>query len=256
MVTKGVLYFVIGDRKGHYYDMAVRSAGGIKKYMPELETVLFTDKVGKEDRCFDEIVVTETPNMKNIWIYKYECFLNSPYEHTLHLDADTYICDGFPEVFEMLDRFDFVTCLSPHYGLNEKVKGVPTCFPEIAGGFMLWKNNYVMIELWNKIIELLPDKSWKRADEPTIRRAMYESNVRYAIVPWEYTCVYLQPGYLFGKVKIMHGKGKNIERDAEIFNQISGKRVYSGSKLFRLENIRRRYMGLNETIPYSWELDK
>lgn len=250
MSSLGVLYFVVGDRKGSYYDMAVRSAEGVKKYMPNLHTTLFTDRIDEVAKCFDEGIHTPTPNMKDIWLYKYDCFLNTPYEYTLHLDADTYICDGFMEVFDMLDRFDFVTCLSPHYGLDEKIEGVPSCFPEIAGGFMLWKNNYMMIELWDRIIELLPHKKQGRADEPTIRRAMYESNVRYAIIPWEYTCVYSQPGYLNGKVKIMHGKGKWIERASEKFNGVTEKRVYSGSELFRLKYVRRRYMGLKETIPY------
>ncbi len=30
----------------------------------------------------------------------------SPYEHTLFLDADTYICDNINELFDLLELFD------------------------------------------------------------------------------------------------------------------------------------------------------
>ena len=254
MPTTGVLYFVIGDPRGRYLNKAVLSVTSLKRHMPWIKAVLFTDTDREIDKHFDQVIHTEPPRKKDIWLYKYRCFLQSPFEHTLHMDADTYICDDFSEVFEMLDQFDFVTCLSPqYYDVNDKTEDVPSCFPEVAGGFMLWKRNQVTTKLWNSMLELLPYRSWRRADEPALRKAMYWSPVRYAILPWEYTCVFSMPGYLMGKVKVMHGRRKTIVRDAEIFNKVADKRVYSGANLFRLKSAKGKYMALDEVVKYGWE---
>ena len=91
-------------------------------------------------------------------------------------------------------------------------------------------------------------KLTKRADEPYFAVALYESDVRYAIIPWEYTCVFTHPGYLYGKVKIMHGKN-NIIENAEIFNEDEGKRIFTGEELIRLD-VRSRSSKIKEIAKY------
>ena len=261
-MNAGVLYFILDDRKNDYFKMAVRSVESIRKYMPWLKFTLFTNKSGLDTSVFDTVIHMETKEIrKPMWVYKYDCFLKSPYDITLHLDADTFACDDFSEVFDMMERFDFVSLLSPHYGFGEEPPGVPRCFPEIAGGFMLWKKNDVTTAFWHKIKECLLTSSWKRADEPAIRRAMFEMrDLRFAIIPWEYTCIYNFPGYLKSNVKIMHGKDKNMKESiqdaAKIFNEVSGMRLFTGEQLFRMKTKYKRFVGVDEIIPYGHWKDK
>lgn len=250
-MAAGVLYFVVKEEK--FLKMAKLSAQSLKKYMPHLKTVLFTDfDIDKID-YFDDIIHTKTPKSKKMWVYKWEeCLMKSPYNPTLHLDADTYICDSFPEVFDMMNRFDLVTLMSPYY-ISDPKKGrmVPVCFPEVCGGFLLWKQSRKIDWLFKRIAELVKNKTWGTADEPSIRQALYESKVRYAFIPWEYTCVFNFPGYIFGKVKIMHGKSSNIAVDAEIFNQNIERRIYTGETLILTRKTKLKYVELNKEIRYG-----
>jgi len=251
MDNPGVLYFVVGKRgEKKYLDMLKTSAKSLKLHMPWLKTALFTDLDIKELEYFDDIIPTKHCEQGGLWIYKWEeCLIKSPYNPTLHLDADTYICEPFSEVFTILDRFDLVIPLSPHYGsLNRDWYGKPAGFPELACGFMLWKKNEKIDWLFDRTLELLKMKLTKRADEPYFAVALYESDVRYAIIPWEYTCVFNHPGYLYSKVKIMHGKN-NIVRNAEIFNEDPGKRIFTGEDLIRLD-VRNRSSKIKEMIRY------
>ena len=240
-MSDGVLYFLTSKgrkvKKVKYTRLAVRSAESVKAQMPYLQTTIFTDFNIKKYECFDNVFHVEK-RFKDIWVYKYDCLLKSPYERTLHLDADTYMCDKIPEVFQALDRFDLVTTLSPHYGLGREPQKVARCFPEIAGGFLAWKKNAKMEKLWTDMKRLVPTRPKFRADEPVLRKVLYESDVRYAIIPWEYHCIYLTPGYLWSKVKVMHGKDIGTNEDivaaAKIMNENKNWRVFSGETLFQL----------------------
>ena len=251
-VTAGVIYFVTSKSwRMFHYGMAVKSVQSLKQHMPWLETLLFTNIEKITTEHFDRVIYTGYP--EKMWVYKWECLQKSPFDYTLHLDADTYICSDFSEVFEMMKRFDLVTCLSPHYGLDEKIPGVPSCYPEPAGGFLLWRKNKETSRWIDRTLQLLrARRRFFRADEPTIRQSMFESDMQIGIIPWEYTCVYGVPGYLESKVKIMHGHAPEIEKDAEIFNSVDGRRIYDGGLLYKLRITHGRYVELAETIPYAY----
>jgi len=255
----GVLYFVINKPgravertiKAHY-NLAVRSAKSLKVHMPHLPTTLFTnlDLSDLDSDCFSNVIVTKSP--EDMWTYKYECLLSSPYEHTLHMDADTYVCDNFSEVFDLLSNFDLVAPLSPYYR-SLKLREVPNCFPELAGGFMLWKKNKKTQDLLTRILELVQNRVRGVADEPYIRKALYESDVRYAVIPWEYNCVCLLAGYLFSKVKVIHGRSDDIVRDAKVLNMSKSPRIYTGETLFLLRRCRKRrkFVEVDKAIHYG-----
>lgn len=243
----GVIYFV--TRKKKFLAMAKFSAQSLKKYMPHLKTTLFTDLDLDKFDYFNDIIHTETP--KQTWLYKWkECLMKSPYNPTLYLDADTYICDDFSEVFDMMNRFDLVGLMSPHQISDQKIKDVPICFTELCGGFLLWKQSKKIDWLFKRTIELVKNKSWGRGDEPSMRKALYESKVRYALIPWEYTCVFRLPGYLFGKVKIMHGESSDIVANAKIFNQNTERRVYTGKTLILTRKTDKKHVEIDQEIQY------
>jgi len=236
-MNPGVLYFVFGKKgRMNYFDLLERSVKSLRHHMPNLKIGLHTNIKTEVDKLCDDVFYTEHPG-KRMWQYKWnQCLPKSPYNPTLHLDADTYICDDFSEVFDLMKTFDLAIPISPFYAANEPLEGVPECFPELAGGFILWQDNERVRNFFERTFQLVRRKHWRRADEPSLRKALFESDVRFAIVPWEYTCVYNYPGYVYGKVKILHGwrNSRHLRRLEEKFNRHLGGRVYTGEKIYHL----------------------
>lgn len=262
-MRKGVLYFLTYEEKAPckkpltvintYYQWCIRSAKGIRKYMPDLEIVLYTN-LRKElirEKYFDNVIYS-LGEVEDLWTYKYECILDSPYDITLHLDADTLICDEFTELFDLMDRFDLALPLNPWY-LLDKPKGLPMSFPTFAGGCMVWKKNKRMRQFFERVKELVIKRT-KRADEPWIRKALYESDVRYTILPWEYSCCYLLPGVMNGKAKILQGKGDYIEEDAILLNseREDPRCLFTGETIIEFEKVKGRTIKIGKMIPYGY----
>jgi len=84
---------------------------------------------------YDQILVLENP------LYGYEDKLSgmmlAPYEHTLFLDADTYVVRPIPELFQLLDRFDIA---AKHNSRRRAafLEDVPDSFPEYNTGVVAY----------------------------------------------------------------------------------------------------------------------
>jgi len=266
-MEKGILYFIWQGSKQsaeqtyeREFKLAIKSAASVKEQLGDIHTTLFTNLKGIASIPEIDNLVEHHSNyldrkgLPDIWVYKYECLLQSPYELTIHLDADTYACSDFSETWDVMEYFDLaiplsVTRLSRPYT-------VPVCFPEPAGGFMLWKKNSKMKKLLEEIKKLLIKRTGG-CDEPFIRIALYYSDIRYAILPEEYNCIYTHPGYLFGEVKIMHGRRDSIIDDAKIFNTKvyedypPWKRLHTGNKLLLFRKKRQKIQEIVEEIDYQ-----
>ncbi len=102
--------------------MARQSAISMKEVHHDLPITLFTNLPTEPNDLvlFDNIVRSESP-LGNLWAYKHKCLQESPYDRTLHIDADTYIMDEIHEVFDVLDRFDFAIPMSTWYMKNDNI---------------------------------------------------------------------------------------------------------------------------------------
>jgi len=212
-----------------------------------LHTTLFTnfeDDFGE----FDNIVqISDSPIDR--WEAKYKAFLLTPYVETLHLDADTLIVDDISELFDLLNRFDVALPFSPWY-ISRKPREVPVSFPEFAGGLIIWRNDWEMRKLWGRMYNRMR-RHLPGCDEPALREELYKSDIRFSVVPWEYTCVMYQPGYLFGKAKLIHGRSKELKGFAEKINSIPGRKVWTGERILHLDLSHKKTKGVIEEIPYT-----
>jgi hypothetical protein len=136
---------------GRFYKLAIDSVASLKKHMPDLPVTLFTNMEMKEDNLFDDIIHIEP---KDMWMAKYEAMMKTPYERTVHIDCDTYICDTFLEIFTLLDKFDLALPMSVHYySKNRDV--APPSFTEPSGGMIVWKNTEKMRSVWQEVYDLM-----------------------------------------------------------------------------------------------------
>lgn len=259
-MTIGCIYFVYAKTKKDLprilkddWLLAIQSAKSLKEHMPNIKISVYTNFEINIPSCFDYHIVW--PGFIDLWKFKYQCLLDSPYDITLHLDADTFVCDNFSEVFIMMDRFDLVMPFSVTY-IARHSPDIPDSFPELAGGFMVFKKSDIAQEFLFRTLHYVINRSGG-CDEPCIRRAVYETDIRYAVIPWEYNCLYIHPGYVFGKIKVMHGRRKTIKEDAKIMNTKvydqfpPYKRIFTGDRLYLFKKTRQKMMKVVKEIPYQ-----
>jgi hypothetical protein len=122
MTTKGVLYIATGARR--FTLEAIRSARTLRYRLADVEITLFTDflheDLDEEYPVFSDVVVR--PEMvardlksKSDWgsnlLSRIEALQHTPYDHTLHIDADTLVLDEqFGNAFDWLDSHELILC--------------------------------------------------------------------------------------------------------------------------------------------------
>ena len=121
----GIIYCISDSIKGGrtYFDQAVLSAKSAKRLHPDLKIAIFRDEPYLNDSVFDFHLpvfknsderdwtlhyMNEWSPTKRITNLKVLCSTRSPFEKTLHLDADTYVIQTIYEIFDMLDDFDIM----------------------------------------------------------------------------------------------------------------------------------------------------
>lgn len=111
---KGVLLFAFNNGKTDYFEMAVRTAKRVSKFLG-LPTSVVTDsntKLEQYETVFDNVIITtsDSSNTKAnvIWINKgrHKAYELTPYDETIILDTDYLInSDTLLKPFELYDDF-------------------------------------------------------------------------------------------------------------------------------------------------------
>jgi hypothetical protein len=206
--SNGIIYVASGTS---YIEEACQSARSVKKHMPNMPITLFTH-TSIEDTVFDDVVLDERLGSgRSPKEGKVGCLSRSPYDRTLYLDTDTYVCTDICDIFTLLDTFDLAVAHDParlYYSGGEYPSNLPESFPELNTGVILYKNTS------KNVVNLL--SSWKEKygsmckeenerDQISFREVLYNSNVRMTVLTPEYNCRFGFPLYLDGPVKIIHG---------------------------------------------------
>lgn len=231
--SQGVIYVATGKK---YIEEAINSVASLKANMPDLSvTAFFDQKI--ESLCFDDLVVLE--NAHYSFRDKIMYMSRSPYEKTLFLDTDTYVCDKIPELFILLDKFDIALAHAPYREIMP-IPGVPNSFPEFNSGVILFKKSPSVINCFENWLSFYDQdvnakRKWMEPasqelrllhDQPALRKALYNSSLRMATLTPEYNCRFNMPGYVHGKVKILHGRHPDILGVAKVINGTVGQRLH------------------------------
>ena len=234
MKKDGIVYAAVGNK---FLQEAILSATSLKKYEPNVHLTIFTNEKFT-NTTFDKIIpIIDPENWRNGKLY---AFKHSPYEKTIFLDTDTYICDRFSEIFILLNKYDMAASLSEIYG--EYIFDIPELdqlkdsFPEINSGFVAFKQSRNWESFLNDWIDTYRSQKKQReiqgklktADQPSFRLALYRSKLRYHILPPTYNTRF-SGGHLSGKVKILHGRFWNMNLAKKILNSTTGSRTYNVS---------------------------
>jgi hypothetical protein len=210
---RGILYIATGPS---FLTEAIGAAQSVRAAWPDIPLALITD-AAPPPGCFDHVEIVEAERNSRD---KPRLIGRSPFERTIFLDADTYCCAPFPELFDQLDRFEllaahedgrFSTKFNPDTGEEYfvKVPGIPDSFPELNTGVMAFRRSPATMALFdNWIVEY--DKSLNELsdhhDQPSFRAAIYRSEVLLAVLPSEYNFRLSCPGSARAQIKIIHGR--------------------------------------------------
>jgi len=253
---RGFLYCVIGDE---FVEEAKKSAKSVRAHHQEPIT-LVTDVDVDANEYFDTVLRIDNPSHPS-----YEQIRNlsrSPYDRTIKLDTDTYLTDNVSELFEWLDRFDVAMALDPATKRDSDqypVPNVPDSFPEYNAGVMVYQNdeNFRKFQSdWENKFE-----NHSHADppynQPSLRGALYESDLRIAALPCEYNCRFDFVGHAVDKIRIVHGRTKdvdsygmvkkyNIDEIVDLLNKSEDPRAYAAHG----DNI--RMINKSEPTRFQW----
>jgi hypothetical protein len=117
----------------------------------------------------------------------------SPFEHTLFLDADTWVVEDPTPVFEILTCFDLAICHEPvgHTPTSPSAILIPIAvLPEFNSGVILFRRCQAVNDLvagWSA--DLLSESVARYPlhrtvpDQPALRRRLLDGSVRVAVLP-------------------------------------------------------------------------
>ena len=233
-MTTGVIYTAIGPR---YIDEAIQSANCAKKHMRDLSISIFSDQE-INDSCFDECIVI--PRTDNGYLAKIDCMSQSPYEYSLYLDTDTYICEDCQEIFYLLLKYEIAVVLAEHR--TGEAGGISWDYQKLLDskgrwmhplantGVVLYRKSsrvQTFLSAWHSLAKQeMANYGIAHTDQPAFLPTLHDSDIREAILPPEFNCRFIYPQGICGTVKILHGRDHNLAGIAEGINSDTGPRIW------------------------------
>jgi hypothetical protein len=230
-MKKGVIYIATGSK---FVEEAKLSAKSLKSSNNNIHVTLMTDKE-KNVGIFDNTINIEDP--KYNFEDKVKNLSKFNYEKTLYLDTDTFIQGNVSELFNILDGYD-IAFANNHNRKACKVDSIPSSFPEFNTGVILFKENKRVEELFSKWERVWNEKKDSHPhDQPSFRKAVYDSDVKHVTLNNEYNCMTRYYGHVKNDVRIFHSRlikldtpgavrSHDISEAVKKINETEGHRIF------------------------------
>lgn len=203
----GFLYIAIGKR---YILEAEISARSLKRFT-RYPICLITDEEGYSNKLFDIVQIEKMPGD---FVAKIIGVAKTPFERTVYLDNDTFVCTDVDEMFDVLDYFDmsmlpffflhsysFFARYNPTYKLKyEKI------IPEYHFGVMVYRMNEAVKTLMADWL-VMHEEMQIKADCSSFREAYFKHipYVHISPLPLEYNYHGTHSfGVAYNEIKIIH----------------------------------------------------
>lgn len=243
-MEKGYIYVATGLK---YVKEGEQSAQTLKNVSPTSHITLITNEP-YESTVFDDVIVISYTNKdkedrKEGYLFKVIGFMSSPYEKTIFLDTDTFLCEGLDDAFDMLDFFDVLVCHDYYDKALVKHNGsfVPGYFPYNTGFVAFRKSPEVQgfLNLWEEVYSKEFDDFW--GDQHAFMKALMLGKVRIHVLSSIYNFRFLNNVAILEneKVKMVHGRC-SLKEFESIKNEVN-------------KDISQRVWVANRMKCYSWE---
>lgn len=242
-MNRGIVYIATGEK---YVREALVSAHSAREQMPDIPVTIISDSTLDSDLITQTIQV----NQPEFGFRDKVAFMAlAPYEYSLFLDTDTFVCAPVYELFELLERFDIGLV---HDGGFIPIPAalVPESFPQFNSGMMVFRKSKMqaIFEAWLPRFDALRQQFAKddrrstgwTVDEAALRELLFEASVQIAPISSQYNCRFIEGGYVAGEVKILHRHSDHdYETVAEVLNRYQGQRVYIADRVLKREVVGR-----------------
>ena len=221
-MKEGILYVATGER---FLAEARRSAARVRELMPGIPIALASDLEGPKELFDHQLPITQP---KFNFSDKIGPLLSTPFERTVFLDTDTWLCEPVPEMFAILERHDVAMAHAPmRYTAPSEV---PASYPECNSGVIAYHLNdrtRSLFALWEKLYQERLASTGVIDDQPSLRDALWLSDASFATLPPEYNFRFIMPAFAGrGSVKILHGRHHDYQNLAAILNRSGSPRVF------------------------------
>ena len=230
--TSGVFYIASGAR---YLEEASRSCASLKRVMPGVPAVLFTD-TPFVDRLGLFESIRPLPHAHRTCGDKLIPLLEVPFDRAIFLDTDTYVVRPLDDLFTLLDRFDLAIAHEPcRWGGRGWSLTYPTCppaFGELNTGVFAFRNGPAweqLVQSWRGAYERqLTTYPGYVADQPALQEVIYDSPLRFYVLPAEFNLRTNYPAYAGegAEVRVLHGRECDLEALAGQVNQTQAARAF------------------------------
>jgi hypothetical protein len=231
---------------GRFLNEACRSAERIRSLMPGFPLAIASNLSPPKD-LFNHHIAIANPQFS--FSDKIGPLFTTPFEKTVFLDTDTWLCTPVKELFEVLDRYDMALARAP---MRETAGSIaPACFSELNTGVIAYQKNEVVfsvISRWAAIYEERMLINPEENDQPALRDALWLSQASLLVLPAEYNFRFIMPSFAGrGSVKILHGRHYNYPSLERLINRSRSPRVF----LPRLRDAVSRHFIIH-SIPGIW----
>src|SRR5690349_19629775 len=107
MFVTGVVYVAVGEE---FIAEACQSAESLKRHDPALPVTPFSSAPVASPH-FERVVVPEPPYHPKV--ARITSLAKSPYERTLSIDTDAYICGPVSDIFDVMGAYDLAIMPAP-----------------------------------------------------------------------------------------------------------------------------------------------
>ncbi len=251
-MSSGYLY-VANQKK--FINEAIVSAQSIKRFS-SLPIALVTNLEVIDDEVkhfFDEIVVVSELK-EHTYLAKIIGIQNSPFQNTIFLDSDTFVCSDISELFDLMKIVDIATTQEVTKHTHEfGGMSFKNIFPEFNSGVIVFRKNQVTTKIFEDWLQICIDLKIK-IDMPGLREAILKNidQVKFSIIPEEYNSHgYKTMVILNGEVKVIHERlGENWKSVTPFFQ--SFKKMEKFARKINKLHYKRLYVPYLGVIPYRY----
>lgn len=199
----------------------------------------------------------------------------SPFENTIFLDTDTFICSNIDGIFDILSHFDLActieqTMHTSQFSEDKEKLRFKEIFPELNTGLIAYIKNDKTKRLFNQW-KLESEKMHTDFDMPPFREAVLNCpEIKFCILPAEFNFHGFNSYVIaFQEIKVIHGRfgerwntltliAEDYERmltRSKKMNRYKGKRIYipylgfvpASLNLYRLTYKFKKFLGIKLT---------
>lgn len=212
---------------GQHLEEAYVSRESVKRVMPDIPCFLYTRKKEQIRGCgeglFDDVLAPSFSGrlkhahpMLHGLRFRVDAVnqLGPDFDKLFFLDTDTYLCKPVYELFEMLDRFDFMMSLSAGLRLRHGGPRMPEIFPQYNSGVVPFKSDERGIAFHDRWLDLYMEhkKHFKNTNQRPLREAIWtdKTGLLFYVLPTEYNLRFRTGGWVSQTVKILHGRSDKL----------------------------------------------